>query len=160
MCFTDDCDWYASIVEDEILTASKPTQCNECHEMIQEGGWLRHIFMQEHEECIHDPTSENYDFEGEHEGEGCPEGCEHDYGETCDYDRCETCDQLIEAIHQHELVEGCSHNESYPNLDGLYDAFWEGNGKAYLARAETLYPGITERLTESFRYAIFRKDED
>lgn len=140
MCFyEDDCDWTASVSTDEVLTADKPVKCDECQRVIPAGDSVRHIWMQEHEVCRNDPDSV-----------GCPEGCDHDFGETENYDRCQACDQLTEAIHQHELAEGCKEYESRPPLTGLYDAMSEGDGKAYLAKAESLYPGITGRLPASF----------
>ena len=156
MCFYNDCDWYASIQEDKVGVATKDIKCDECHRLIKEGEWVRHIFMQEDEECRNNPESEY--CEGGEEGDSCPPDCEHDYGETFDYDRCETCDQLIEAIHQHELDEGCREDESRPNLTELYEALVEGDGRAYLAKAETLFPGITGRLSERFLHAITREE--
>lgn len=161
MCFyDDDDDWYASIVEDSVIEVTSPVRCDECGRSIPPGSWRRHIFMQQDEYCRHDPEGGRYDAGDTAEAmgvdvdalpeEGCPPGCEHDYGETCEYDRCEACDQLIEAIHRHELDEGCREYESRPALEELHQAMWEGDGAAYLAKAESLYPGITSRLPESF----------
>ncbi len=148
MCFYDDADWEANFVDDTTAPAEKPVKCNECRRVIPIGEPVRHIYMQECEVCRHNPKHDDYD--GLETEDDCPEGCEHDYGETYDYDRCQTCDQLIEAIHQHELAEGCREWESRPGLTDLCDAMVEGDGEAYLATAETLYPGITARLPESF----------
>jgi hypothetical protein len=152
MCFDNDSDWTASIVERKTTLAKKPTKCRECNRVIQVGDLLHHVYQQEHEVCRYDPESDDYIGEDENaDKEGCPEGCKHDFGETYDYDCCEVCSQLIEAIHQHELEEGCHESESRPPYEGLYDAFADGDGDRYFAKAEELYPGITSRLTENFR---------
>jgi hypothetical protein len=149
MCFYDDGDWTAQVVEDEILVVTAPVKCDECRRPIKPGEWRRHVFMQEHEVCRHNPAHDDYDGP-ETDSEDCPEGCEHDFGETFDYDRCQSCDQLIEAIHRHELAVGCHEYESRPSLTELHDAMVEGDGEAYLAKAEELFPGITARSPETF----------
>ena len=158
MCFYEESEWYASIVEDETKPAAKPTKCDECRRIIQIGDPVRHIFMKEREVCRHDPESDDYDPEDTGEPD-CNEECKHDFGESFECDQCETCTQLIEAIHQHEIESGCSEDESRPGLTGLYDAFAEGEGAAYLAKAEALYPGIAARMPDSFLKAAARSDD-
>lgn len=143
MCFYNDYDWYAELVEDEIRTADQPTRCGECGTVVPEEGTLRHIYYQQYEICRRDH------YEG---GPGCSEDCEHDFGETFDFDLCEACNQLIEAIHQFEIEEGCGEAESRPAFGELYDAIY--NRKDYLEKAESLYPGITSRLSETFRCVL------
>jgi hypothetical protein len=158
MCFYHDYAWTASETADEVGTAKVPTPCDECREMIPVGGWVRHIWMQEEEVCRHNPQHDDYDGP-ETDSYDCPPGCTHDFGETYDYDRCQLCDRLIEAIHAHEIKEGCSEYESEPALTELCDAMAE-NGKAYLAEAEVMYPGITATLPECYRHDDEDQEED
>lgn len=160
MCFyNDDYDWYASVTTDETSPATKPTKCDECRRVIPIGEPVRHIWMQQHEYCIHHPDYDDYEGD-DSDGTDCPEGCEHDYGETYDYDCCETCTQLVEAIHKSEIESGCRDAESRPNLTELYDAFAEGEGSKYLAKAEELYPGIRGRMAPEFVAAAERTHDD
>lgn len=157
MCFdNDDCDWYAAIIEDETLPATKQARCGECGRIILVGEPVRHIFQQQREVCRHDPESDDYDGE-ETDLMGCPPDCVHDFGETFHHDICQPCDQLVEAIHQHEIEEGCGESESRPSLSELYEAMDRHRGPKYLAKAEALYPGITERLPAKF--LCFRDDD-
>lgn len=167
MCFYDESDYTPQLVEDEVIEANEPTRCMECRRTIPVGGWVRHVFLQEHESCRHDPDNDRYvgDWTAEEFGvaveslpeEGCSPGCSHDYGDSFHYDRCRDCDQLLDAIQKHEIAEGCHWADSLPNLERLRDAMHEGDGRAYLAKAEELYPGITARLPENF--TTFRGDD-
>jgi hypothetical protein len=166
MCFEYDSDWTASIVEDKTTIVTKPVKCDECGRVIQPGEFVRHVYQQEHEVCRHDPESDDFDGPEWDENdepikrEGCLDGCNHDYGETFDWDCCEACNQLIEGIHRHELDEGCHEADSRPALGELYETVAEGNGKAYLDKAEELFPGITGRLSENIRWAALRQNHD
>jgi hypothetical protein len=145
MCFDSDYDWYAEVQSDEYLVADKPIKCLECFRSISVGDRFRHIYQQEDETCRNHPISDYYEGP-ETDSKECAPGCEHEYGETYTHRMCETCDQLIEAIHQYEMDEGCSEIESRPCFGGLGDAMFEGARAAYLAKAETMFPGITSRL--------------
>ena len=161
MCFDEgDCDWTASVCEDETLPATKPTRCDECGRMIEVGEPVRHIFLQEHEYCREDPEHEDYDGE-ETDRVGCGHATEDecDFGESSHYDRCQTCDQLLDAIYQHEIESGCKHHEAQPNLGELDNAMIYGDRDRYLAKAEQLYPGITQRLPKMF-FATAGVDDD
>jgi hypothetical protein len=150
MCFYNDyCDWTASVTCEDTGPATEPTRCDECGMLIAVGEPVRHVFQQEHELCIHHPESDYYEGDDE-DGTDCPEGCEHEYGQTYEYDCCEVCTQLIEAIHAHEIESGCREHESRPAYTQLHEAFAEGEATAYFAKAEQLYPGITGRLPECF----------
>lgn len=149
MCFYNDCDWFASVVTNTVTVAAKPTRCYECGEIIPEGAWVRHIYQQEHEVCQNNLCNPWHDGP-ETVSEDCPPGCEHDFGQTYGYYRCQVCDQLIEAIHSHEIKEGCDEHESRPVLTQLGEAMHE-NGRVYLASAEAMYPGIGARLPGCYR---------
>jgi hypothetical protein len=152
MCFYEgDCDWTASVYSDTTEPATKPTKCDECRRIISIGEPVRHVWMQEHEICRHDPESDDFDGDEDDPVTLCGDECEHDFGETFDYDCCETCTQLIEAIHHHELLIGCREYESRPNLT---------EGLKYLAKAEQLYPGITARVPQSFIDAANRRHDE
>jgi len=150
MCFDNsDYDWFAQVVTDEVSKAEKPERCQECRREIAQGEYVRSIFMQEHDQCVYDPTSDDYDGP-ETEKEGCPDDCDHDYGETFECSICETCDQLLKAIKQHELDERCDESESQPAFGELGEAMVNGDGSGYLAKAEAMFPGITERLPKNW----------
>jgi hypothetical protein len=155
MCFSTDYDWDAKVVTDETLPATTAVTCGECRRLIPIGEPVRHIFMQEDDWCKLDRSSERYDgrySDDDDDAEGCPhtDEADCDFGETFDFDLCETCCQLIEAIHQHELEEGCDEAESRPACGELYDAMDRDRGPGYLAKAESLYPGITARLPHNW----------
>jgi hypothetical protein len=157
MCFpNDDYDWAAEVQVDEYLVADKPIKCLECFRTISVGDRFRQTYQQEDETCRNHPASDHYDGP-EADSDECAPGCEHDYGETYTHRMCETCDQLIEAIHQHEIDEGCSEIESRPCFGELGDAMFEGPRAAYLAKAETMFPGITSRLPS--RWVSYLADE-
>jgi hypothetical protein len=94
--------------------AKEPTRCDECHDTIPAGGWVRHIFQQEHEMCQQCE---------EGDATRCEDG-DHDFGETYAYDRCEACDKVLRAIEQAEIEEGCKGDETQPPLEGLREEMY------------------------------------
>ena len=106
MCFINECDWYAETVIDEERPAEKPLKCYECHRAVPTGETMRHVDMWESETCKHNPSHD--DYEGpEMDSEECPEGCEHDFGESFSCSICQECAKLLKAIEASEIEEGC-----------------------------------------------------
>lgn len=104
MCFvpSDDYAWYAEVVvvEDgyhETGRNVKRKKCVECGCKILEHHWRRHIHAQQNEDMGDDGT----------------------YGKEADYFQCEKCVALIAAIKEVELSEGCTEQESVPDIGDL-----------------------------------------
>ena len=131
MCFVhDDYDWCARYSEDEIRTARKPRKCGECDEEIPKGANYRHIYQQEHEECVCLEEQDECDCETP------------DYGNVFDFSICHRCNCILESIKKQELSEGCREYESQPAFGELYEALRYDDKKRYLKRFYEDYPEL------------------
>ena len=147
MCFyNDNYDWYAQVNEVTDGPAMKAGTCEECRQPIAVGDQCRSVHQQEHEECQQcDEDSDDAEFDAD--GNFIPCDGNHNYGETADFMICESCCQILKAIEAHEIDEGCPPHARQPSYGGLWDETTEdldALGK-YLARAQTMFPGIESR---------------
>ena len=147
MCFYNDADWYASVCDKEEGPASKSTRCDECGRPIAAGEWSLHIYQQEHEECqVCSEWGDHYDESV------IKDQCKHDYGEVFDYDRCQSCHEILAAIEDVEIKEGCPPHARRPMLCELRDVFCEhSSAPLYAARAIEMFPQLAnvEWLTKA-----------
>lgn len=134
MCFYNDYDWYADICTiEDTHNWRHGNRCCECGRVMRLGEQVRTIDMVEREYCS--------------ECDGDDQDCEHDYGETWYGIQCEICTRFLAAIKAVEIEEGCSENVSQPPIGALWDTLHEGDFevKAYLAKAEEMFPGYQFR---------------
>lgn len=167
MCFVHEGDWIARVYEEGTQKANRPVQCMECFSMIPPGVGFTLIEMREHEECrrCQDENDERY----EHCHPACSEGV-HDFGEEATHRICDMCQLLIGAIQHVEADDGCTGNETRPQLGELREAFWESDHAIeYIDRARIEYPELAmsghldefyELTREWEREFVERWDED
>jgi len=135
MCFDIDYDWYAEVVDSNIVASATATTCNECHRLIAASEQRRTIHQQQYELCR---FCEDANSEDGTTGVTCPND-QHDFGETFDYVRCMKCEAILDAIERIEKAEGCKGWESRPSLCGLSEEVSNGNGwPHYVSEAKKL----------------------
>lgn len=122
MCFHNDYDWRAEIVDTTTRVSDGKTKCDECRRVIAAGVSFTHIYMQEHEEKVNEEDEED------------------NYGETFDYDQCDDCKSLLLAIDAVEKAEGC--RETQPAFTELRETMFYDNGK-YVEKAVEMFPHLT-----------------
>jgi hypothetical protein len=143
MCFyNDDYDWVASVQERSTIKATKKVSCIECSKLIEAGEECERIWQQENECCsICTEGAEDYDEEEPQD----PTTCEHHYGETFEGYTCQRCLNIIEAIRQVEIEEGCPEHAQRPSIGGLYEeAFsrWNDDAKKYASKVVEMFPEL------------------
>lgn len=141
MCFVNDYEWTADLVERWTETVEKEVHCDECYRAVPVGAVVHRVFMQEHEEC----RACFYDGDCE-----CPEGecckCEKPtFGETFDYFCCDECQKFLGAVSASEVEAGCRPSESLPSLSGMVPEINGGGmeeAKKYFKKARVLHPDL------------------
>jgi hypothetical protein len=144
--FFHDFEWYVELSENTVGEAKEPTRCDECHDTIPAGGWVRHIFQQEHEMCQRCEEGDEPECEGG----------KHDYGETYAYDRCQGCDKVLRAIEQAEIEEGCKGDETQPALEGLREALSEDPEamERYRRKLQEMFPEAVGHATSKLGMVV------
>lgn len=160
MCFNYETEWCAMHVEDATAPATKPTWCDECHQLVHAGEPLRHVYQQERED------GEYCGPDDDEHVDGCDgTDCEHEGpGETFEWDCCERCDKLLRVIKQVELAEGCGEHESQPRATELRQAMRDDDhysGGHYADYAREAFPeladGYLDRMATPDADAIFER---
>lgn len=142
MCFLNECDWYATVVERTQKAAEKQVTCDECCRKIAVGGLVHRIHMQECEYC---KACENGFCD-------CPEEecckCEDpNLGETFDYRCCDDCHRFLEAVEAAEVEAGCHRNEARPGLGSMKEEINNGGmdeAKRYWKQATQMFPDLVK----------------
>lgn len=154
MCFYNDYDWSAQIINTTEGPADKPVNCHECPQKIQVGEWRRKIYMQEHELCqlCEDDCSDVFDEEiNKNE-------CKHEYGQRYTYYCCQDCDKVLQAVKAHEVEAGCPAYAQQPPLGELWVGLQDsGEGHIYAAKAIAMFPELAGTRNISY---LLQKDED
>jgi len=149
MCFYQDYDWYASIVEEQTTVATTEAACNECYRKIQRGQTIHTVYQQEHEtcqDCENGYCDCHVRFDGDdHECE-CPNP---NFGETFDYVCCHDCHLFLEAVESVEIEAGCHERESRPSYCGMIEDIGRANGdmdeaKRYFKKAAKMFPNLVK----------------
>jgi hypothetical protein len=136
VCFYNDYEWTASIVQDEQTPTGDVVACEECGREITATQWRHRIFMQEHEECQICAYEDDPD----------PEHA-HDYGEVFHYHRCLECDKILRAVEDHEAKEGCPPGERQPALGLMRESLMEFDQPArgaYAKHAREMFPELAD----------------
>lgn len=145
MCFTNDYDWTAEVFEETERAAEKETRCGECRRKFPPGTVMRHLWMQEHEECSRCSDAE-CDCPKDADGDCAECKCEEpSLGEEFEYDVCPECDKLLKAVEAAEKEEGCHASESQPPLAQLFEQMREldkDDVRRYVRKAEGMFPEL------------------
>ncbi len=156
MCFINDGDWYASVIEHSTYCRPKPLRCTECCRQIRAFEPIHRTFMQEHEECdrcfggseeecscpISEKGGTNWCGEPLRDCCQCPEP---DYGESFETWRCQDCQDFLEAVKAAEIAAGCDASESQPPYEQMIEYLCEGGAaeaKKYYTKAVEMYPRL------------------
>jgi len=140
MCFNDDYDWTANVVQEADTLAAAPAKCDECSAKIGVGDWVHTIHMEESEWCM---DCENGDCDCACVGECC-QCATPNLGETFDYIRCESCDKFLRAVEATEIEEGCNKYTARPGLPMRDDLQGVGrlDAKRYWKKAKAMFPEL------------------
>jgi hypothetical protein len=140
MCFLNEGDWTASLVEKQDTIAQKETSCDECCTKICVGDPLHTVYMQEHEEC---GRCDN----GECECDKCCQCPEPDIGETFSYECCDQCHKFLQAVENAELEAGCDRSDSRPSYGAMHEEIRDGGAheaKKYYTHAARDFPELVQ----------------
>ncbi len=158
MCFVNDCEWYASVIEHSTYCQPKPMRCFECRRQIRAFEPIHRIFQREHEECYRCfgaseevcscPIREGggLDWSGE-PLRNCCQCPEPDYGESFETWACQDCHDFLEAVKAAEIEAGCDASESQPPYEEMIGYLSEGGAaeaKKYYQKAAEMFPRLVE----------------
>lgn len=132
MCFWNECDWHAQVVEHDDEVLDRDIKCFECRRTIKAGQLTHCVFMQEREECR------------ECDEVDCTCG-EKAFGETYHCRSCDECFKFLNAVSAAEIAAGCNVSESRPSYEGMIEEISNSGmdeAKKYFKRALVTFPEL------------------
>ncbi len=148
MCFYNEYDWSAEVVEYTGGPATSQHRCFECHTFIHPGEWVHKTFMQEHEDCQHENRiDDNEDVTDFYESGIMPHWCNGLDAEPCVFGEthqsyvCQSCTDFRAAIRAVEEADGCVGDEAEPQ--NLFDDIAESDHyHQYFDHAANTFPHL------------------
>lgn len=132
MCFINEGDWTARVVEqDDNAVSNTEIKCGECRRAIPAGVPHISIYLQEHNEDDWDDWDDD----------GNP--LNFDPGETFETNRCADCEKLLKAVEASEMEAGCHRSQARPCLEMLFEEISESRcGLRYRTKAQEMFPEL------------------
>lgn len=157
MCFINDCDWSADIVDEADPVATDKLKCDECGADINPGDVHHTIYQQQHEICQR-CESDDCDCPAQNPDDHHECKCQKpDYGTIYRYKRCHGCELFLKAVAMAEVEAGCAASESRPSLEGMIIEIGEAGpyeAKKYHRMAKKMFP---ELVTSGYLRSLYQR---